>query len=456
MRTPAGASGAASWSSRASALTSSTALLGEYGRHRLLTFDRDPASRTPTVEVAHEALLEHWPRLRGWIDAARDDLLTRRRVAASASDWTGAGGDASFLYGGGRLDLAEAWAAHTDVHVTDEERRFLAASRTKADRDAHARRRRRRLLVGALAVALVVTSSLGVFAMAQRATADHQARDARARQLASDARLAIDEDPERAVLLAMAAVKTTPTPLPEAISALQMATQSTRVVNTVDGLAGHSLATRQDTSLAAVDRTDANGLALVDPVSAKVTMKIDTSLPTDYESLAFDPTGTVVAAGYQGGGSHPALEQFDVATGRSLGTLPGPAASYDVVSYDSTGRWLGAAAATDDGSNVVLWDLHGGGAPITIGPGIDFRFIPGTSSLVVVAQDSPELVVYDLQPDGSFAEARRVPPPGLPVRGHGCELERLGGHRVAAGPARRRARPRRRGDEGHVEHAQPR
>ncbi|HMQ33391.1 MAG TPA: hypothetical protein PKD53_21850, partial [Chloroflexaceae bacterium] len=41
---------------------------------RLLTLDREPASRKPTVEVAHEALLREWPRLRGWLDAARDDL----------------------------------------------------------------------------------------------------------------------------------------------------------------------------------------------------------------------------------------------------------------------------------------------------------------------------------------------------------------------------------------------
>ena len=34
------------------------AVLDEYGRHRLLTFDRDPTSRTPTVEVAHESLID--------------------------------------------------------------------------------------------------------------------------------------------------------------------------------------------------------------------------------------------------------------------------------------------------------------------------------------------------------------------------------------------------------------
>ena len=31
-----------------------------FGRHRLLSFDRDPESREPTVEIAHEALLSAW------------------------------------------------------------------------------------------------------------------------------------------------------------------------------------------------------------------------------------------------------------------------------------------------------------------------------------------------------------------------------------------------------------
>ena len=40
-------------------------------RRRLLTFDRDPATREPTVEVAHEALLARVGRLRDWIDEAQ-------------------------------------------------------------------------------------------------------------------------------------------------------------------------------------------------------------------------------------------------------------------------------------------------------------------------------------------------------------------------------------------------
>ena len=59
-----------------------------FGRHRLLTFDREPSTREPTVEIAHEALLGAWGRLRTWIDDAREDLRLdqgtgpgRRRVA---------------------------------------------------------------------------------------------------------------------------------------------------------------------------------------------------------------------------------------------------------------------------------------------------------------------------------------------------------------------------------------
>ena len=38
-------------------------VLDTFGEARLLVFDRDPISRSPTAEVAHEALLTSWPRL---------------------------------------------------------------------------------------------------------------------------------------------------------------------------------------------------------------------------------------------------------------------------------------------------------------------------------------------------------------------------------------------------------
>ena len=156
------------------------AVLDEYGRHRLLSFDRDPTSRTPTVEVAHEALLTEWERFSGWVDDARDDLLTRKRLESAAHEWVSSGSDASFLYRGGRLELAESWATSSEFELTDDEQRFLATSRAKVERDQAVRTNRRRIVVGVLSAALVVALvGVGV-ALVQRTSAQREARRAAA------------------------------------------------------------------------------------------------------------------------------------------------------------------------------------------------------------------------------------------------------------------------------------
>jgi hypothetical protein len=71
-----------------------------YGHARLLSFDRDPVTRAPTVEVAHEALLREWGRLRAWLDASRADIRMQRLLAAAAADWSGAERDPSYLLSG--------------------------------------------------------------------------------------------------------------------------------------------------------------------------------------------------------------------------------------------------------------------------------------------------------------------------------------------------------------------
>ena len=120
------------------------AVLDEYGRHRLLTFDRDPTSRTPTVEVAHESLLTDWERFAGWIDDAREDLLTRRRLESATHEWISSDCDPSFLIGGGRLELTESWAASSRFELTHEERPFPGHQpRERRSRPGRAHPRRR-------------------------------------------------------------------------------------------------------------------------------------------------------------------------------------------------------------------------------------------------------------------------------------------------------------------------
>jgi len=101
----------------------------EYGKHRLLTFDRDPITREPTVEVAHEALLREWGRLRDWLVESREDIRQQRLLADATAQWAGAGQDASYLLRGNRLERFADWADQTNLALTEMERRYLEASR---------------------------------------------------------------------------------------------------------------------------------------------------------------------------------------------------------------------------------------------------------------------------------------------------------------------------------------
>jgi hypothetical protein len=54
---------------------------------RLLTTGRDATSAEEQLDVAHEALIRGWPRLRSWLDEDRSALRTQRRLAERAEEW---------------------------------------------------------------------------------------------------------------------------------------------------------------------------------------------------------------------------------------------------------------------------------------------------------------------------------------------------------------------------------
>ncbi len=118
-----------------------------FGAARLLTFDHDPISRGPTVEVAHEALLREWARLRGWLDQSRDDVRMQRLLAAAAREWQAAGRDPGYLLRQARLDHFAGWAATSSVALTGTESEFLQASvEAREDRRAEEAARQKREL----------------------------------------------------------------------------------------------------------------------------------------------------------------------------------------------------------------------------------------------------------------------------------------------------------------------
>jgi WD40 repeat protein len=71
------------------------------------------------------------------------------------------------------------------------------------------------------------------------------------------------------------------------------------------------------------------------------------------------------------------------------------------------------------------------------GPGLDFRFLPGTDDLVAAEPGSPTLTVYDLEPDGDIQRDRQIPRPDVPFdsmavdpSGRSVAVASLAGRRV--------------------------
>jgi DNA-binding SARP family transcriptional activator len=135
-------------------------VIDAYGHYRLLTFDRDPRTRSPTVEMAHEALLREWPRLRDWLDESRGDVWMERLLGNATAEWLEAGRDPSYLLRGARLAQFEGWAEGTPLALTADERAYLQASvADRVAREAEEAARQRRELETARALAAERTRS---------------------------------------------------------------------------------------------------------------------------------------------------------------------------------------------------------------------------------------------------------------------------------------------------------
>jgi serine/threonine protein kinase len=104
------------------------AVLEAFGESRLLRFDRDSGNREPTVEVAHEALIRSWERLREWLNNSREEVRLHRRLTLSAAEWKTANEDPSFLATGTRLDAFASWAEATELSLNKDEKGYLQES----------------------------------------------------------------------------------------------------------------------------------------------------------------------------------------------------------------------------------------------------------------------------------------------------------------------------------------
>jgi tetratricopeptide (TPR) repeat protein len=131
------------------------------------------------VEVAHEALIREWPRLREWIEANREAIRIERRLIHAEAEWVRQGKDPDALLRGVSLMETEEWARQNWEDLRPQEQEFLEESigaRDQAIREAKERRRRKwrqlQATAAVLGAAFVVATVATFYAFSANARAE--------------------------------------------------------------------------------------------------------------------------------------------------------------------------------------------------------------------------------------------------------------------------------------------
>jgi WD40 repeat protein/DNA-binding CsgD family transcriptional regulator/tRNA A-37 threonylcarbamoyl transferase component Bud32 len=342
-------------------------VLDLFGEYRLLTFDRDPATREPTVEVAHEALIQRWERLREWIDASRADIRQQRLLATAAAEWEQAKRDQSYLLSGSRLAQFEDWAARTDIALIPDERTFLETSVLEQKRQQARRRRVRNVTLAAALTIAIITTVLSLIAFDQRSTARRQ-RDKAERQAAVNHSLVLASDAQQAstggytdlalaLALEAANVEQPPAEVVRTLSTLALG-MGTRAVLRDQGNAVKAVAFSPDGKLALsgscatlIEKTCTEGELIVwDVATTSQVRRLDghTGWVT---SVAFDPTTSQRALSASEDGT---LILWNVETGDLIRRFEGHTGSVNSVVFSADGQ---TAFSGSDDHSVILWDV---------------------------------------------------------------------------------------------------
>lgn len=337
-------------------------ILDLFGQYRLLTFDRDPQTREPTVEIAHEALIREWQRLRAWLQENRDDLRTQQRLVSSTAEWIRAERDPSFLATGNRLAQFETLMNSASLALTEDESAYVGASIRLRQRGA----RRLQMFIAALAVFSIISLVLALFAFdrqrraeraqattaAERDRADLQARISRSGELAVTALNQINEL-DLALLLSLEALRSADTF--EARNSLVRAFVSNPRLVT---LLHDSSSEVRSVDFSPDGQWLASGnhrgeILLWDVTTHQVTDRAFEGHTDSINSVAFSPDGTILASASEDG----TIRLWDMASGEELGEpLPGhdgnPVWS---VSFSPDGTLL---ASGGEDYLIRLWDVN--------------------------------------------------------------------------------------------------
>lgn len=181
------------------------ALISYLVDQRILISDASLRGEDPTIEIAHEAILRHWPELANWIEDARENLVQLEALRRAASEWEHSRRKPDLLtHRGARLDAAEALLGQEQfsLAIGPTPRAYLNQCRTAERSVAHWRNLVTSVIVS-LGIAVGIAVAAGLFALVHIAAAtDHK----EAETLAEMSEFAADNgDYDRALRFAIAA-----------------------------------------------------------------------------------------------------------------------------------------------------------------------------------------------------------------------------------------------------------
>ncbi len=319
-----------------------------------------------TVEVSHEALLDAWPRLRGWIDEDRDAVRARRRVAVAAQVWAEQGHDDALLLRGAPLAAAVELRTDERALLTPQESAFVDRSEAREGAEAAMQRRRSRRLAQlsvAMTVLALLAGLLAYLALDSRSEAQRQraaaneARDAAlSRQVATDADRIMEVDLGLGKLLAVAAHDISPTV--KARSTLLDAASRRDVTRFAGPDGSMHVAVASDGELLAFSGSDGKVRLWVRAEDG--TYRRGGAATGDPEggllfASAFSPDHRVLAVGGLNG-TVALLDVTDPAAPRRVGLLDGPETAVQSLTFSPDGQQL--LAATSDPS-LHRWRVDG-------------------------------------------------------------------------------------------------
>ena len=404
-----------------------------------------------TAEVAHEALIREWSRLRQWLEENRASLRQHRQITAAAQAWERLQRDPGALNRGMQLAQALEWAKAHAKDLNLLERAFLEQSNAWAEKEAAEReaqrqreleaarklaeaerqraqeearnaeqlRRRALFLIGAFILAAILAAAalfLGRQARLNANQAEQEALTARSQELAAQAINNLETDPERSILLALQAVSAAKTL--EAENALHRAVQASRAVLTLSGHTGDVWAVAFSPDGKRIATASADGTAMIWDASTGVVLSTLTGHSDEVVNLAYSPDGERLATASLGG----TIRLWNASTGEALFTFSISTGDSGAIAFSPDGAHLVTAG---EAGAIIFWNSSSGERLLTLSAHAsqvsDLAFSPDGERLAT-ASEGGEAKVWNVAGLLALAEKPGTSPPT------GQELLTLTGH----------------------------